>query len=377
VSRSRTDSGRPCRRAPITGKSHEAFSIGLRGNESHPLEGIASRERPVDLIRFGGYRSDLSKRTAFSRSRSGGSCKSPELRRRRVPPQGPFDRPLANGIPFLGKFFPSAPPARAPLETREEYLHNLLKIRYLFDSSCAADRRVRPAQWRYGSPGALLGYHMSDPLPLASFVLLAGFSPRQLLFLVCVVVILVLVAASREARQSFWDPTRSADGARTAAMRPHRLLLVYALGAIILGGSLISWVRDTEYWPYSPYPMFSVLAPQIDQRYTTLRLYGVTQQEPLAEFPLDRNIYLQPFDDSRLPDALGIALRENRVMPVLKDCLERYEALRRSRIHQGPAIEAIRLYRVTWSVNSQATNVNNPDHKELLAEFSESPSRTQ
>jgi predicted membrane protein len=216
---------------------------------------------------------------------------------------------------------------------------------------------------------------MSDCHPLVGLALLVGFSLRKVVFLACLLAVLIFIASSREARRAFWEPTRSAGDSPKTAMRPHRLLLIYAVCALILGGSLISWVRDTEYWPFSPYPMFSVLYTQA--RFTTLRLYGVTKEQPLSEFPLDRNVYLQPFDDSRLPAALAIALSENQVTPALQDCLQRYEALRLSGTHQGPPIQAIRLYRVTWNMNVRANNVDNPDHKELLAEFPEPVARVE
>jgi predicted membrane protein len=223
--------------------------------------------------------------------------------------------------------------------------------------------------------GCTTSLSMSDSHPLVGLALLAGFSFRQMVFLACLLAVLILVASSREARRAFWDPSRPAGDRPNTAMRPHRLLLIYAVCALVLGGSLISWVRDTEYWPFSPYPMFSVLYPQT--RFTTLRLYGVTNERPMSEFPLDRNAYLQPFDNSRLSAALAIALSENRVTPALKDCLQRYEALRLSRTHQGPPIQAIRLYRVSWNMDVQANNVDNPDHEELLGEFPESVARVQ
>jgi hypothetical protein len=217
------------------------------------------------------------------------------------------------------------------------------------------------------------------PFQASIALLLAdGISHRQLLFGLCLMVALAVIAANREARKAFWAPTYSQGNATAApAMRPSRLLIVYALGAAILGGSLFSWVTDTEHWPFSPYPMFSWLSPRTDFLFATLRLYGVTQEQPLSEFPLDRNEYLEPFDNSRLPAALDIAVREDRLTPVLKDCLERYEALRVSGIHQGPTIRALRLYRVTWNLNAQASNVGNPGHRELLGEFSEARAKEQ
>jgi hypothetical protein len=199
------------------------------------------------------------------------------------------------------------------------------------------------------------------------------------LFLLCLVAVLIAVAANHEARKAFWLPTRpvESDTGWGPAMRASRLLLVYALGALIIGGSLISWIRDREYWPFSPYPMFSELVPGTDFRFSALKLYGVTQEQPQWEVPLDRNEYLEPFDNSRLNVALDIAVRQKRVAAVLKDCLERYEALRIAGIHQGPAIQGIRVYHVTWNMNTSASNVSRPDQRELLGEFSEPLSKGQ
>jgi hypothetical protein len=150
-----------------------------------------------------------------------------------------------------------------------------------------------------------------------------------------------------------------------AISRP-RLLLVYGLGAIIFGGALADLVRDTEHWPFSQYPMFSEI--QQSKTYSMLRLYGVVERSPLIEVPLDSNLYLQPFDNSRLPPALQHALRENRLDEGVTDCLTRYETLRRAKRHDGPPLVAMRLYRLTWTLDPSASNVDRPDRKELLTE---------
>lgn len=206
----------------------------------------------------------------------------------------------------------------------------------------------------------------------ALIAVLDTFSHRQLLFVLCVAAVLLVVAANREARKAFWQPARppQSDTGWGPAIRAPRLLLVYALGAVIVGGSFFSWVKDAEYWPFSPYPMFSWLYPGTDFKFTTLRLYAVVDQEqPVSEFPLDRNEYLEPLDNSRLPAALALAIAENRLAPVLQDCLKRYQALRAAGIHRGPPIEGLRLYRVSWNLNAQASNVETPNHRELLGEF--------
>ena len=208
--------------------------------------------------------------------------------------------------------------------------------------------------------------------PSALLTWLAGFSPRQLIFVIGFFVLFVAIAISGEARKAFWSPTRATNSA--TPLPAYRLLTVYLLGAVILGGSLIVWVRDTECWPYSPYPMFSSISPRKDFKFTTLRVYGVTQQEPLAEVPLDDNTYIEPFDNASLFEALNIVLNENRLTPGLKDLLQRYEVLRSAKIHNGPPIRGLRLYRVTWYLNDQASNENTPAERVFLGEFYEQSS---
>jgi len=150
------------------------------------------------------------------------------------------------------------------------------------------------------------------------------------------------------------------------AMSKPRLLVVYLLGAVILGGLVSDLVRDTEHWPYSMFPMYS--GTSLSKTFSMLRLYGVVQRSPLIEIQLDKNIYLQPFDNTRVADALAHALEENRLDEGVNDCLKRYEALRLTGRHDGPPLIAMRLYRVTWTVNESGSNIDQPDLKVLLSE---------
>ena len=58
-------------------------------------------------------------------------------------------------------------------------------------------------------------------------------------------------------------------------------------------------------------------------------------------------------------------------LTALQDCLRRYEALRASGLHRGPALQGLRLYRVTWTPNPQVSNLNTPDSKEFVGEVFE------
>lgn len=175
-----------------------------------------------------------------------------------------------------------------------------------------------------------------------------------------VCMLLAVVGLTRESTVELSEP------ADKIAMSKSRLMVVYGLGAIIFGGALSDLVRDTEHWPFSQYTMYSQI--EASKTYSMLRLYGVVQRSPLIEMQLDSNLYLQPFDNSRLPFALERGLRENKLDEEVTDCLTRYEALRRAGRHHGPPLVAMRLYRLTWTLDPSASNVDRPDRKDLLTE---------
>jgi len=184
------------------------------------------------------------------------------------------------------------------------------------------------------------------------------------LAILCSYILLAIVRVSREAPVELHEPPG-------VAMSKTRRLVVYGLGAVIFGGALSDLMRDTEHWPFSAYTMFSRI--QVSKTYSTLRLYGVVERSPLIEMPLDSNVYLQPFDNSRLAAALEHALEENKVNDGLTDCLTRYEALRRAGVHHGPPLVAMRLYSLTWMLDTSASNVERPEVKQLLAEVPPGP----
>jgi hypothetical protein len=179
------------------------------------------------------------------------------------------------------------------------------------------------------------------------------------LAVLAVYIVLAFVCSARRATAKRSEPTGKVVMARA------RLFVIYTLGAVILGGAFSDLVRDAEHWPFSAYPMYSEL--WLSKTYSTLRLYGVVQRSPLVEIQLDKNSYLQPFDISRLNVALG-GLQENKLNEALNDCLTRYEALRRAGRHNGPPLVAMRLYKITWTLDPSATNIDLPDRKELLTE---------
>lgn len=145
-----------------------------------------------------------------------------------------------------------------------------------------------------------------------------------------------------------------------------RALINVILGALI-AGSAYDIVTDQEHWPFSQYPMFS--GTWRSPRFTWLRLFGVTADG--REFALDRNAYIAPLDQSRLPKALRRMMEEPdgaaRIRTALPDLLSRYEQLRGD-AHDGPRIVALRLYELEWTIHPDAANVDYPDARRFIAE---------
>ena len=101
-----------------------------------------------------------------------------------------------------------------------------------------------------------------------------------------------------------------------------------------------------------------------------LRLFGV----PAAgeEFALRQFEYIQPFDQVRLRLMLSAFRSDPRRQPLLttalRDCLTRYETLRRAGRHSGPSLAGVRLYELHWRLDPWARNADRPDSRTLVLE---------
>jgi len=164
-------------------------------------------------------------------------------------------------------------------------------------------------------------------------------------------------------------------GGRVRPMARHRVWLVNAVVGLIVMGSMYDIVRDTDHWPFSNYPMYSEL--QLSPTLTVLRLFGVTDDASPGEFALLDERVIQPFDQARLTAALsGRAYapeRREQLTPALRHIMARYEQMRRAGRHSSPPLRAVRLYRLFWTLDPLALNVDRPDRKQLLFEVSASP----
>jgi hypothetical protein len=161
-------------------------------------------------------------------------------------------------------------------------------------------------------------------------------------------------------------------------MSRRRLVFAHVVIGTLILGSYCAIVLDEEYWPFSPYPMYSSILD--DKMYSGMRLYGVTQGEPHREILLRDSDYVRPFHPFVLEAAWEqMHLKENRkerrraLNEALLDSLRRYEELRMAGRHDGPRLKGMRLYRERWQLDAQAENLNRPDHRRLIAEVERRP----
>ena len=152
-------------------------------------------------------------------------------------------------------------------------------------------------------------------------------------------------------------------------MTSRRLILAHLLIAAVVGGSFYDIATGQEHWPFSDYPMFSTVHRKhvLDNWY---RVFGVTpdgREVAIVEYP-----ELWPLDQSRLPLGLRTIARQpgnqSRVETALADVLRRYEARRIAGRHQGPAFEGARLYSLSWDLEPNGANLDNPRSRVLVAE---------
>lgn len=150
-----------------------------------------------------------------------------------------------------------------------------------------------------------------------------------------------------------------------------RRRLVAAMAFAISAGSLTEIALDPpyrrEHWPFSQYQMYSDLPK------TTVvmrRLYGVVSGSG-REIALSSKPYIAPFDHSRLWfswDRIDRSSERESLLPIaLRDCLDRYESRRVAGQHDGPRLEAGRLYLVHWTLDGRVSPSDTPK-RELIWE---------
>jgi len=151
-------------------------------------------------------------------------------------------------------------------------------------------------------------------------------------------------------------------------MSTRRLLVAHCIILFVIAGSVYDIGTRQEHWPFSNYPMFSTVHRQ--PTLTWLRLFGVTDDN--REVPLLKYNELWPLDQSRLPLGLRRVADQpdsgTRLQGALSDVLQRYNARREKGEIKGPELRAVRLYKVGWTLEPFAANLDRPSSRELVAE---------
>jgi len=161
----------------------------------------------------------------------------------------------------------------------------------------------------------------------------------------------------------------------------------FAQNLILIDGIRLSDAQSAHHDLDLPIPLDAVNRIEI-LRGSGSTLYGseavagvvnvVTAEAPEREFPLFARAYVHPFSAGGLRDSFSLLLRRHAARPertrqALIDCLRRYERRRRARLHDGPALRGMRLYRLTWALLPRASNFERPEGKELLLEVGRPP----
>jgi hypothetical protein len=159
---------------------------------------------------------------------------------------------------------------------------------------------------------------------------------------------------------------RSDGKPRVRPMPRSRMVLVSLVVAAILVGQLYDTAVDGDHWPFSSYPMF---ARPREGLVRLRRLYGVTAA---GEVPLVVPRHLAPFHEARLMTAFKRLGRLDdpalRLTAAFHGVLEIYQERRRAGAHDGPMLDGVRLYLVTWPLAPAAANRDVPATRQLLGE---------
>jgi hypothetical protein len=204
--------------------------------------------------------------------------------------------------------------------------------------------------------------------------LLVAHKPHRAVILLTGVGLAVAVLLLPGFWKMLFNPTQIPAEANSphTPMSRRRMLIVYAVILFIIGGSFLDLVRDSEHWPWSCYPMYSY--PESGTTFNDLRLYGVPANDPKTELSLFTDErFIQPFDQSRMAEVLEKVWWLPEMQDGLRNCLRRYESLRRAGRHDGPALSSLRLYRVYWTLDPWGANIEKPDRKVLITEVSLPP----
>jgi hypothetical protein len=159
-------------------------------------------------------------------------------------------------------------------------------------------------------------------------------------------------------------------------MTPARKRFLWAFIIALIGAHYVAIAGRLDHWPLSYYGMFARRKPP---SVTCLVLVGVTQRG--EEIRLRDRRFWAPFNGPKLAQSLRIHQREDAkrakagaarapALPAaVESLLAHYESRRKAGEHAGPPLAGLRLYDFTWRIEPSLTNLDRPDHQELVCEY--------
>jgi len=148
-----------------------------------------------------------------------------------------------------------------------------------------------------------------------------------------------------------------------------RRWVVHALIVLVLGGNLASLLFDIQVWPYSPYAMFADARAEHLRTLQTLVLVGESADG--GEFWFERQGYLSEAISPMIIGSVFTAARARGAEAVqrrLREAYDLYERRRSQDLTESPALRRLVLYRFTWRLQPDLSNVRSPA-RALLATY--------
>src|SRR2546423_10782648 len=149
---------------------------------------------------------------------------------------------------------------------------------------------------------------------------------------------------------------------------PTRRVIAYALLAFNAGGHLSAIFKDVEYWPFSPYPMFRwIVEPQTKFS----ELWGVPKGQPSKEIEISEG-YVPVLPGHRIQrQFIRYANRgdSKKLHAMVDDWMKLYEKNRREGKHDGPELQALRVYEIRYTLRPGAANNCKPDERKLILQI--------
>lgn len=148
---------------------------------------------------------------------------------------------------------------------------------------------------------------------------------------------------------------------RRQRLAAYAAMLAFGLPSVVIA------VTGGEVWPFLDYRMYADSKPTAEVDW--LEVVGRTTDG--AALRLDDEAFIVPFTYSELLrslyslDVLG-EVDSSPARRALAGLLGAYETQRRLRLHDGPLLDRVEVYRLRWTPRPGAANFSEPDSRTLL-----------